>query len=176
MLLRLLLLFTITPIVEFTLLFQVAQGIGVLWTIVVVLATGMGGAYLAKKQGIAAWQRIAADLKQGQLPKDSLLDGLAILIAGTLLVTPGVLTDITGLLLLIPWARKPVRAYIKKKFQQKLDRGEVTFVQYVSTSDSATRQAHSFGHRRPGEEIIDVQPADKVEVVDEPEPTESGDE
>jgi UPF0716 protein FxsA len=104
--LRLLLLFTTVPLVELALLLWVGARIGVLPTVALILVTGVAGASLARLQGLATWRRFQAALAAGRLPGSELLEGLIILVAGALLLTPGILTDAAGFLLLVPPARR----------------------------------------------------------------------
>ncbi|MGM0556321.1 MAG: FxsA family protein [Myxococcota bacterium] len=161
MLARLLILFTIVPMVELAILIPLGQWMGLWPTLALILVTGVVGAWLGKRQGLRAWGRITDDLSSGKLPSDSLLDGLAVLIACAFLVTPGVLTDVAGMLLLIPTARKPLKGYIKKRFQKSIEGGGVTFVSFDDMDP--------FGGEGPGptpggsrDDVIDVTP----EVVD----------
>ena len=125
MLLGLFVLFTLVPLVEVYLLIQLGTYIGAVDTIVIVIGTGVAGGLLAKSQGLAVFDRIRAELNQGRLPAESLLDGLLILIAGTMLITPGLLTDGLGLLLLIPWSRKAFKSWLKGRIQEKISAGEI---------------------------------------------------
>lgn len=104
--LRLLLLFTTVPLVELALLLWIGARIGVLPTVALILVTGVVGASLARLQGLATWRRFQAALAAGRLPGSELLEGLLILVAGALLLTPGILTDAAGFLLLVPPARR----------------------------------------------------------------------
>ena len=109
MFLRLLLLFTIVPLVELWLLLRISEFTSPLFTVALVLLTGFVGAALARRQGWQTWRRIQQQLAQGQPPTESLLDGMMILLAGAVLITPGVLTDLLGFSLLVPAFRKLVR-------------------------------------------------------------------
>jgi UPF0716 protein FxsA len=110
MLLYLFLLFTLVPIVELSILVWIG-GETVWWVpVLLVITTGILGAALARWQGWQVLQRIRADAAAGRMPADALIDGLLILLAGILLVTPGVLSDLMGIALLIP----PVRAIVKR--------------------------------------------------------------
>lgn len=109
MLLRLLLLFIVLPFVELWLLLEISHATTPLFTIAMVIGTGIAGTALARQQGWQTWNRIQQQLSSGRAPAGELLDGLMILIAGLLLVTPGVLTDAFGFLLLIPPVRRPLR-------------------------------------------------------------------
>lgn len=99
---RLILLFTVVPLLELALLIWMGSHVGVVPTIALVLTTGVLGAALARHQGLATWGRFHAALGAGRLPEKELIEGLLILVAGALLITPGLLTDMTGFLLLIP--------------------------------------------------------------------------
>ncbi len=114
MFLRLALLFTIVPLVELYLLIEVGRIIGVQATIVIVVLTGLLGAWLARVQGLRVLRQVQANLKAGQLPTDAIVDGLLILIAAAVLLTPGLITDSVGFLLLIPAGRKMVRKAVRK--------------------------------------------------------------
>jgi UPF0716 family protein affecting phage T7 exclusion len=116
----LLLLFTVLPMVELALLIQIGKVMGVWATIAVVLLTGMLGWWLARREGLRTWVRIQSELSQGRLPGNHLVDALLILGAGVLLVTPGVLTDTVGFLLLIPPVRALARNALKKRFQARI--------------------------------------------------------
>ena len=104
------LLFIIIPAVELVLLIEVGKLIGTLPTIGLIVATGFIGATLARHQGLTVLSRLRSEVGAGHLPGDALLDGALILVAGALLVTPSVLTDAVGCLLLIP----PTRAGLKR--------------------------------------------------------------
>jgi UPF0716 protein FxsA len=125
MLLGLFFLFTLVPLVELYLLIQLGTYVGAVDTIAIVIGTGIAGGLLAKSQGLAVLDRMRAELNQGRLPAESLFDGLLILMAGAMLVTPGLLTDGLGLLLLIPWSRQAIKSWLKRKMQEKLSEGEI---------------------------------------------------
>ncbi len=114
MLLLLFLLFTLMPLLELWLLFKLSALFGFWLTIAVVLLTGMAGAALAKWQGFLTMFRIQTDLRAGKMPAKAMGDGVLILIAGVLLITPGVITDIVGLSLLLPPVRIGVREILKR--------------------------------------------------------------
>ena len=125
MLLGLFFLFTLVPLIELYLLIRLGTSIGGVETIAIVIGTGVAGGLLAKSQGLAVLDRMRAELNQGRLPAESLLDGLLILIAGAMLITPGLLTDGLGLLLLIPRSRQAFKWWLKRKIQEKLSEGEI---------------------------------------------------
>lgn len=120
MLARLILLFTIVPFVELTILFRLARWISWGPTIAIVLLTGVLGAGLARQEGLKVLQRIQRDLEAGQAPTVPLVEGALILVAGLLLVTPGVLTDLCGFALLIPPLRRRVRRWLQAWFTKRV--------------------------------------------------------
>jgi UPF0716 protein FxsA len=108
------LLFVLVPATELYLLIQLSNLIGGFETFGVVVATGLLGSYMAKSQGMAVWTALNKKLSTGQVPGDELTDGAIILVSGTLLITPGVLTDVVGFLGLIPWTRALYRLALKR--------------------------------------------------------------
>ena len=125
MLLGLFFLFTLVPLLELYLLIRLGTYVGAVDTIAIVIGTGVAGGLLAKSQGLAVLDRMRAELNQGRLPAESLFDGLLILIAGAMLVTPGLLTDGLGLLLLVPWSRQGIKSWLKRKMQEKISEVEI---------------------------------------------------
>lgn len=115
---RLFLLFALVPVAEIYVLVSVGSVIGVLPTIALVLSTALAGAYLARQQGMATLLRIRENLAQGFMPAEELLDGLLIFLAGMVLLTPGFLTDIAGLLMLLPVTRDMFKRWLRTKFDQ----------------------------------------------------------
>lgn len=116
---KLLLLFTVIPVVELYLLISIGQHAGAGPTIALVLATGLVGAWLARREGgrvLRSWQESTA---RGEIPKEGVISSVLVLLGGVLLVTPGVLTDVTGLLLLVPWTRRLVAGVVRKQLAQR---------------------------------------------------------
>jgi len=116
----LLLLFTTVPLLELALLLWIGSHVGVVPTIALILSTGVLGAALARHQGLATLRRFQDALGRGRLPERELIEGLLILIAAAVLLTPGVLTDITGFLLLVPPIRHLVAARIGRSVRRRL--------------------------------------------------------
>jgi UPF0716 protein FxsA len=115
---RLLLLFILVPTVELALLIEVGSRIGTLATLGLIAVTGVIGAALARQQGLRVLQQLQAELAAGRLPASSLFDGVIILVAGALLITPGILTDAVGFLCLVPGFRALVRRTIRHRFER----------------------------------------------------------
>ena len=122
---RLLLLFLLTPAVELGVLIQVDRLIGFGPTIGLILVTGVVGSYLARKEGLSTWRRLNKRLQAGDLPGNELVDGVIILVAGALLVTPGVVTDVVGFIGLIPPTRRLVRKSLMRRFSSKMQEGSM---------------------------------------------------
>lgn len=123
---KLLLLFTLVPIVELVLLLEVGRRIGTAATLSLILITGVLGAVIARRQGVAALRHIRAELAGGQIPGPTIVDGVLILVAGAFLITPGILTDIVGFLCLVPATRRSIRALLSRAFIGAAGRGVVT--------------------------------------------------
>jgi len=105
-------LFILVPIAELAVIIQVGQSIGVWWTIGLLIADSVIGSLLMRSQGRLAWRRFNAALQSGRVPAREVADGVMVIFGGALLLTPGFLTDIFGLLFLLP----PTRAVIRRVF------------------------------------------------------------
>jgi UPF0716 protein FxsA len=116
----LLILFIVVPIVELYVIIQIGGAIGVLPTLALLLADAVLGSLLLRHQGRGAWRRFNAALTERRFPGREVADGLMIAVGGTLLLTPGFVTDIAGLLLLIPptraIARRLLRGFVARRF------------------------------------------------------------
>lgn len=116
----LLVLFVAVPLVEIYLMIQVGQVIGAWTTILLLIADSVLGGYLIKREGSRAWQSLRAALQSHKMPARELADGALILVGGTLLLTPGFLTDAVGFFLILPFtrplARRLLTELITKKF------------------------------------------------------------
>jgi UPF0716 protein FxsA len=145
---RLLLFFIITPLIEMALLVKLGEAIGFWPTLGIVLVTGILGSYLTRREGLSVWRRFNERLKEGGLPGDELADGVMILLAGALLITPGVLTDFVGLAGLLPFTRVPLRRALMKRLKKHYKNG------------SFGLRVHTFGGQ-PGpapQEPVDEEP------------------
>ena len=127
MLVKLILIFTIVPFIELILLIELGTYIGTLNTVMVVVVTGIIGAFVARIAGLNVLFRIQENLRAGVFPKDELFDGILILIGGAFLLTPGLLTDAVGFLLLLPLGREVVKRWLKEIIKRRMERGEITF-------------------------------------------------
>ncbi len=151
---RLLLLFTVVPFVELMLLLRLSDWMGWESTLGLVLLTGVIGAALARREGFRTLSRIQTELSNGAAPAGELVDAAMIFVAGALLVTPGILTDAVGFALLIRPCRRALRAYLARRFSERIkifhqtDRGYVVHEASAAPTD-----------RGPARhvEVIDVQ-------------------
>jgi len=118
---RLALLFILVPILELALLIRVGNWMGFWPTIALVAATGVVGAWLARREGLRAFARFREQLASGQMPEEAALDGVCILLGGAFLLTPGILTDLWGLSLVLPfsrtWLQRRLRAAAKRRIE-----------------------------------------------------------
>lgn len=154
MFLRLLLLFTLIPIIEVFLLLEMSEHFGLLASIIIVLGTGIVGAWLAKLQGFLALNALRGELVQGRLPADKVIDGVLILIAGVVLITPGILTDIVGLSLLLPPVRSAVRKFATAWLTKRVQVTTANFWQGLAEKGQST--GHSPQGEVPQGEVIDA--------------------
>ena len=120
---RLFLLFVVVPAIELMLLIEIGGVIGTWPTFGIIVATGLAGSALARQQGLSVWRRFNQRMASGHLPGDELMDGLIILVSAALLLTPGVLTDIIGLLGLLPASRSALRIPIKEHLMSRVTFG-----------------------------------------------------
>jgi len=131
MLFRLFLLFIGVPLIELALLIQLGQWVGLLPTVGLVVLTGVVGAALARSQGFRVWIAIQRELQQGRMPVGELMNGLLVLVGGIVLLTPGLITDVLGLLLLLPGTRAAFRAYLRRRMERMLRTGRVDVVTFI---------------------------------------------
>jgi UPF0716 protein FxsA len=116
----LLLLFIAVPIVELYVILQVGQAIGVLPTIALLIADSVLGSVLMRSQGRAAWRRFNVALAEGRVPHREVLDGVLVIFGGALLLTPGFVTDIFGILFLLPPTRAVVRSLLVRRLLPRM--------------------------------------------------------
>jgi len=154
---RLFLLFTVVPLVELYLLIAIGRILGPVPTIGLVLLTGALGAWFARLEGarvIRSWQEALA---RQELPKDGVIDGFLIFIGGVLLITPGILTDIAGLSMVMPPTRRVIARFVRAWFERQIASGHV--------------QVYASGYNVGGsrdQDVIEVE-GEVVEVVRKPD-------
>ena len=143
---KLLLLFIVVPALELALIIQVGIHLGTWPTLALIVFTGIVGAYLARLQGLSVLTRAQEQVSRGELPAGSLVDGVMILVAGALLMTPGILTDAVGFSLLVPALRNRIKEVVLKRFRKAVEENRV----HVHVS--------GMGIERDQGPIVDVQP------------------
>jgi UPF0716 protein FxsA len=114
--LLLVLIFIVVPIAELYVIIQVGQSIGALPTLAILIADSIVGAWLLRHQGRSAWRRFNAAVGEGRVPGREVLDGVMIIFGGAFLITPGFITDIIGILLLLPPTRAVFRRLLVRRF------------------------------------------------------------
>jgi UPF0716 protein FxsA len=122
---RLLLLFVGVPAIELALLIEVGGRIGTGATLALIAITGIVGASLAQRQGLSVLRTLQQETAAGRLPAGTLVDGVVILVAGALLVTPGILTDAVGFLCLVPAFRQQLKRAAMRHFERAVAEGRV---------------------------------------------------
>lgn len=150
MLLYLFLLFTLLPIVELAILIRIGQATTWWAPVLMVIATGVAGAALSRWQGLQVYRRIREDSAAGRMPADALVDGFLILLAGILLVTPGVVTDLVGIAFLIPPIRTLVKRGVKAWIQRNIQ------IRVAGFDASGAWQYENGSSRQRNDEIIDA--------------------
>ena len=117
-LLALIALFIVLPLAELYVILQVGDAIGAVWTILLLAADSLLGALLLRSQGRSVWRRFNTALAEGKMPHREVMDGVLVIFGGAFLITPGFITDVIGLLLLVP----PTRALIRSRVVRRLGR------------------------------------------------------
>ena len=125
MFIRLLILFTCVPVLEIYVLIEAGRQIGLPATILLILLTGIAGAWLARTQGVEILRRIQLEMAEGRMPAEALMDGAMILIGGVLLLTPGFCTDLLGFTFLAPFSRTFWRDLLSKWVQRNINEGRI---------------------------------------------------
>ncbi|MFO7820312.1 MAG: FxsA family protein [Halanaerobacter sp.] len=148
MLIKLILIFSIVPLLEFMLLIQLSGLVGIGMTILLVAGTGIVGITIARQQGLTIISEIKSKFSQGQMPKNELLDGGLVLVGSAMLLTPGLITDTLGFLLIVPFTRPVMRKIVRDKVLSN-------FV-----------VSHNFDRRRQDNHHQDDYGVDEDEIID----------
>ena len=142
------LLFVVLPWAELMVLLRIGHLLGLPQTFAIVILTGIAGAALARQQGMSVMARARAELEEGRVPAQEVVDGFLILAAGLLLITPGIITDTAGLLLLLPLARAAFRHSLVRALKHHCQIS--SDLRFVSTAPS------SGGRATEDNDVIDV--------------------
>jgi len=122
------LLFILIPAAEITVLMLSGKTIGIWPTFMMIVLTGLIGSYLAKKQGLNILKKVREQLQMGIIPGEEIVDGLCILIGGIMLLSPGFITDVFGLILLIPLTRSLLKPVLIKVLQKWIQKNSITII------------------------------------------------
>ena len=155
-------LFVGVPLVELWLLLEVGERVGAMPTIALVVGTGIVGANLARREGMRTLEKINASMAKGEMPQEALLDGLAIFMGGTLLLTPGILTDVLGFALLFPMTRPILLSLVSGWMHKKMQAGGGS-VTFYSSGLGQNFDLHQPPGDSPQEKIYDQTWEDKTD-------------
>lgn len=122
----LLIFILVVPALEIGVLVWAGNLVGPWWVILLIIATGMLGAFLAKQQGYETLHKARESVNRGMIPHDEIFDGICILIGAVVLLTPGFITDAIGFILLIPTTRTPIKTGLKRVVRKMMDNGTIT--------------------------------------------------
>jgi UPF0716 protein FxsA len=124
----LLFLIIVIPALEIGVLLLSGKTIGAIPTVLLIILTGVCGAWLAKRQGIETLRKAQHQMQSGQIPGETLIDGLCILAGGIFLLSPGFLSDIVGVLLLLPISRNLLKPFLLRIIRKIVDRNRFTII------------------------------------------------
>ncbi|WP_395338605.1 FxsA family protein [Ningiella sp. W23] len=165
------LLFAVLPIAEIMLLINVSDSIGGWNTFFIVIFSAFIGAYFVKREGLNTLAQVQQKSAKGELPGKEISEGLLLLVAGVLLVTPGFITDIVGLLFTLPFTRAPIASALVKQVMARQARGQNVHFSFYQQHSQTSHQQHSqspFKESGKGKgEVIDGDYRDKTDIPDE---------
>lgn len=121
-------LIIVIPALEIGILILSGRAIGPIPTVLLIILTGVIGAWLAKQQGLETLRKAQQQMQFGQIPGLAIIDGLCILIGGVLLLTPGFITDTVGFLLLIPFSRNKIKPALLAIIRKMIDKNQITII------------------------------------------------
>jgi len=155
----LLVAFVIVPLVEIFALIQVGQVIGPWWTILLLIADSILGAWVIRREGGRAWAALRSALTSGQMPAKELADGALILIGGTLMLTPGFVTDLFGIVLILPFTRPLARRALTGVVTRRLmGAGAAAYMPRTGPASAPGNQQRP--HPNPGGSVVEGEVVD----------------
>jgi UPF0716 protein FxsA len=163
------LLLLLVPILELYVLIQVGEAIGVLPTIALLIGVSVAGTILLKREGMATWRRLQDALGRGEMPTKEVTDGFLILLGGSLLLTPGFVSDIFGLLLLFPLTRAAARGFFRKAF------GIAVVKRFPGASTTASTGRRVYQARVSNARRVDPSSSIPEQLPSAPRPPSGGD-
>ena len=140
----LLFLFTVLPATELIVLFHLSTSIGLFNTILLIFFTGVVGVFFVKQQGLGFYLNLRSSLSSGKDPGESLLHGFFIFLGGVLLITPGLITDVWGFLMLFSFSRHLLVLALKKLIHKKMKKDHFKVYTYSSHSKSNSHDFNTF--------------------------------
>ena len=159
---RLALLFIVVPLLELALLIRVGQVVGFWPTIGLVVFTGVAGAWLARLEGLRTMFKLRDDLAHGRLPGQAIMDGMAVLLGGALLLTPGIVTDVLGFSLLLPQTRRGIQRRVRARLEESVRDGSIHMTVMRGSeragSDAPEVEAHPTEGERYREAVFREEP------------------
>jgi UPF0716 protein FxsA len=141
---KLFLLFTALPLIDLYLLLRIGNAIGGVATLALVLITGALGAMLARAEGMRVLRAFQDAVARGIMPREGVMSGALLMLGGALLITPGVITDALGLLLIVPFTRRRIAGLLAVRMQRAIERGSLRVVQtrFAPGGARGTSRAH----------------------------------
>ena len=118
-LLLLIVVFLVVPIAELYVILKVGDTIGIGWTVLLLVVDSILGSVLLKTQGRAVWRRFNRELERGRMPHREAIDGVLVIFGGAFLLTPGFISDIVGVLLLVPPTRAVIRGIVIRRLGKR---------------------------------------------------------
>ncbi|MGM0885507.1 MAG: FxsA family protein [Bacillota bacterium] len=120
----------VMPVVEIIVLLLSGNLIGFWPTLFLIVATGLIGAYLAKRQGMETWKKAQEQIRYGMMPGNEIIDGICIFIGAALLLSPGLISDIMGLILVFPPTRNLLKPIVIRFIMNRMNKGKVTIIRH----------------------------------------------
>jgi UPF0716 protein FxsA len=148
------LLFVVVPLAELFLLIQLGQVVGPWWTILILLADAALGSWLVKREGGRTWRALQDALAAHRMPARELADGALVLVGGTLLITPGFLSDVAGLFCILPFTRPMARRLLTRVIGRRLVRANLGTANGFPDDVRADGRTGPWTAQRPGHEDV----------------------
>ena len=123
-------LIIVLPAMEIAVLLLSGHLIGVWFTLLLILVAGALGLFLAKRQGMETWRKAQEQMQYGYMPGNEIIDGICILIGGVFLVLPGLISDVVGIILLLPFTRNILKPFVIRFIMNRMNRGKATIIRY----------------------------------------------
>ncbi|KRF59496.1 exlusion protein FxsA [Bacillus sp. Soil768D1] len=118
------------PVIEIIVLLLSGNVIGFWPTLFLIVATGLIGAYLAKRQGMETWKKAQEQIRYGMMPGNEIIDGICIFLGAALLISPGLISDIIGLILVFPPTRNLLKPIVIRFIMNRMNKGKVTIIRH----------------------------------------------